>query len=260
MKFNRIFSTLALFAGLLSFTACNNDDDADSQDLMAPTFEISEFDASVDASQPDAEIHFEGQFSDDKALGQYKIDIHDAFDGHDHGRTAATAFTYDKVFELTGKQYTAHEHVEIPADAATGPYHFHIQFFDAAGNEGEIFAADLEIVNPTTQPAAVLNDDHYDVTPGSMLEFSADITDPDNNIEEIVLEIAEHHEDHDHGRTSDEGAFYEEDIDGVNAQSYKLERNIEIPADLEKGEYEIRLVVKDVSGNYLITEAEMHVE
>jgi hypothetical protein len=35
-------------------------------------------------------VHFEAKFSDDIELGAYKIDIHNNFDGHSHGRVASS--------------------------------------------------------------------------------------------------------------------------------------------------------------------------
>ncbi|MCC5944685.1 MAG: DUF4625 domain-containing protein [Bernardetiaceae bacterium] len=146
-------SYLWLLALLFFFTACNNDDEAEPIDTTPPTVSqvtINGFskDDEIKLNQG-TRIHFDAVFQDDVALGQFKIDIHDASEGHNHGgRIEGEPWSFVKVFDLLNvRRQTVHEHIDIPENAMPGPYHFLIQYFDEAGNEGELYELEFEILS-----------------------------------------------------------------------------------------------------------------
>src|SRR5690606_10325437 len=93
------------------------------------------------------EVDFEAEFEDDVQLGQYRFDIHNNFDGHSHGRILED-FSLSGTYDLEGNAHAVHEHIDVPSNATPGEYHFTLQFFDAAGNEGEVAVLVFEIVDP----------------------------------------------------------------------------------------------------------------
>ena len=75
---------------------------------------------------------------------QNTLSIHNNFDHHGHDSRAAgeknTAFTFDKVYDVSGLKNTKvhHHDIVIPADAAPGDYHLMVWCTDAAGNQTEV--------------------------------------------------------------------------------------------------------------------------
>ena len=127
----RAMFTLGIVSALF-LVACEGEDD-EPVDTTAPSITMEEpgqgeiFDAG-------STIHFDALFEDDVALGTYKIDVHDNFDGHSHGREEVAAFTYEESFDLTGTTDDVHEDITVTTDATAGPYHFIVEAIDAAGN------------------------------------------------------------------------------------------------------------------------------
>ena len=59
--------------------------------------------AEDEAVTPGSAIHFEVLFSDNEALASYKVDIHGAFDGHEHNAAATAAGRNDQVLSPDGQ-------------------------------------------------------------------------------------------------------------------------------------------------------------
>lgn len=134
-----ILSAIILFVSTSVFTSCDEDGDTTppSIHLLAPS--------NGSKLQIGKDVHFEAELSDDIMLRSYKIEIHNNFDGHDHGstygieseNTGTTAFSFQKSWDLSDQRNkTIHHHeIIIPEDATPGHYHFMIYCTDAAGNE-----------------------------------------------------------------------------------------------------------------------------
>lgn len=86
-------------------------------------------------------------FSDNEALSQYKIDIHNNFDCHGHGKGSAPSIPVVKVENqtedwtvldvqnLSGSTAQVKRTLTVPDNVTAGNYHFHIQVIDEAGND-----------------------------------------------------------------------------------------------------------------------------
>lgn len=138
----------------LVLTACSDDDDI-IVDTQAPVIEINN-PTEGQAISPGSVIHFDADFTDNVELSSYKIDVHNAFDGHSHQtRTMAVSsgddsqdnpWNYNEVFSIESGQdnFHAHEHISIPTEingqpVSQGHYHFGVFLTDAAGNESQAF-------------------------------------------------------------------------------------------------------------------------
>lgn len=144
----RLVYLFSITATLL-FASCSEDDDS-VIDTEAPEVMISE---PVDEEEiaPGGEIHFDALFTDNVELASYKVEIHNAFDGHTHAKAKQeedkdNPWSYNEVFEIEpGKtSFEAHHHIAVPAEIngehiSEGHYHFGVFVTDAAGNESQAF-------------------------------------------------------------------------------------------------------------------------
>ena len=89
-------------------------------------------------------VHFDMELTDDVALSSYKVDIHNADDGHAHSKAEAHSehvFTFNRVWtDVEGKKnaHIHHHEIVIPANAKHGKYHLMIYCTDEAGNESYV--------------------------------------------------------------------------------------------------------------------------
>ena len=88
MKNYKIVTLIALVS--LFFTSCSSDDDNGGLDNQAPVITINE-PTVEEVFSLGGEVHLDIDVEDDKELASYKIDIHNNFDGHDHGRSTSAA-------------------------------------------------------------------------------------------------------------------------------------------------------------------------
>jgi hypothetical protein len=145
MKKELLFLPVAL--GIL--VACG-DEDTEAPTMMVESIYPTPMADSICGSLEDQVVTLNGgdtirvelHLTDNKELGQLKVDIHNNFDCHGHdGKTATTDWEVLDVTELTGTtQHVTLEYV-APADITAGAYHFDVELIDAAGNE----AAEQEI-------------------------------------------------------------------------------------------------------------------
>jgi hypothetical protein len=118
-----------LFFGLV-FASCNK------SDLVPPTIEavtVNNESGVVLEFQPGESFIIRSLINDNKALGQFKIDIHHDFDGHSH-KSSTVRYAEIRIKDLSGLSYNLEESFTIPLDASSGTYHGTIQALDAEGN------------------------------------------------------------------------------------------------------------------------------
>ena len=256
LQFLSVFMTLSLL-----FTACKEEED---QDTTAPTIEEAlidgeDHDISIMAgNEMDLDVHV----TDDVALGELKMDVHDIFDGHSH--KSVVKWSNVETIQLSGKEQHVHEHMDVPQNTTAGPYHVVFRLIDEAGNEGEFVELDFMISN-TSQPVINVTSPDFSTeihaSKGSTLSIMGTITD-DTDLEEIIVVLEEEHDDH---KSSDEGPTYEEDFDltGTSDTSWDFQSdgniNINIPTDAETGHYIFEVIAEDNEGNINIFEGEVHI-
>jgi len=232
-------------------------------DLTKPTAELKNLSKSVDISQNTAQLAFELALIDDSELGSYKIEIHSDFDGHSHGRTEASyqAFAFDKAYVISGKNVAASEKITVPNTAATGLYHFQINYFDKSGNEGEFIVNNFEITHPQRQPKVVIDQPNFatevGAEKGKNLALSCKVSDPDDLLEKVqVLLVAEEEKK---GRKESTSPVFDKSFDKINATSLDVKLSIPIPSTIGTGHYALIIRCQDKSGNYKIQSNEIHI-
>lgn len=146
-------SLLLLLLGL-SMTACKKD-----VDNTAPVFEILNAVPAFQAAEVCGElaskvitvytkdtIVWDVSMTDNEALSQYKIDIHENFDCHGH-RSPLNAWSLQKIVNLEGASVQEAINIVVPEDARAGTYHLQIRLLDDSGNEGTPAIYSLKVKN-----------------------------------------------------------------------------------------------------------------
>ena len=100
---NYFIAILAISAA--TFFSCDNND-SDTTKPVIELHEPAEGQALLIGSEEG--VHFEMDLSDDVMLKSYKIDIHNNFDHHSHGRTrverGGTAFSFNRSYDVSGQK------------------------------------------------------------------------------------------------------------------------------------------------------------
>jgi hypothetical protein len=202
MHLTRIALLLVLFSSLFTLPSCNTD-----ADVVPPSVEIlsisvlprpdticGSLEPTVYRLNDSIEIAFQLKFSDDVALSQYKIDIHNNFDCHGHAGSLP-GFTVPGVSNLTsdwsllsiqplsGTEQIVTGTLRSPANPTAGAYHFQIQVIDEAGNDipnagyasiilrntRDSIAPQVQVLQPTGTA--------FTATRGTPINFSGTVTD-----------------------------------------------------------------------------------
>ncbi|MEM9675896.1 MAG: DUF4625 domain-containing protein [Bacteroidota bacterium] len=169
----------------LSFTimlaACSDGDSDDpSNDLDAPVFSAisrpyTQGDPNVVKirgeymevlSENSTELRLQGELSDNLALSEMRIDIHNSQDGHTHARLEQRlpGFLVDEVVQLGGTSHTIDQTIRYDdRDYLAGPYHVILHAVDAAGNstsfaDGSSVIRSVYLKRPY-MPLIAMNDD-----------------------------------------------------------------------------------------------------
>lgn len=152
-KIMKRLTILVMAIGLVLLNACSKGDE--DKDTTKPVITLST-PKSGDEFISGEKINVSVSFQDNKELSQYKIEIHDDFDGHTHLKTGSPAFSYTKIVALTSNG-SHHFAIDIPADVAAGPYHFIVNALDKAGNEADFAEAEFTIKSSLDSIAPTLN-------------------------------------------------------------------------------------------------------
>ena len=257
------------------------DEEVSAVDTAAPTIEVSE-PVMGEAVAAGSDMHFEATFTDNEALATFKLDLHENFDGHSHGKVSVTPFDFEQTYTIQGKTAEPHEDVAIAADATAGPYHLTVVAIDASGNsttfadgssvelEVWITNAEMAIVHFHDETGAEV--DEIDGVAGQAMSFYGEVEDQSgalDHVDVIVghLEVGEGH-DHDHGGKVSEDVIYEKEfeVEGqtkVMLQDLLAGESIIVPQaeldELEDGEH-LHLIIKakDEDGNISQHAIELH--
>ncbi|MDT0677168.1 DUF4625 domain-containing protein [Autumnicola musiva] len=258
MKKQIIFS-LSLFLAISLFS-CSSDDDA-MLDNEKPQITVNE-PTEGESFEAGGELHFDVDFSDNDALSSYKVDIHNNFDGHTHSGLLSTSpgvvskqaselspWSMSQTFEIEGnpRTYNAHEHIEIPADIAEGPYHLGITVIDVEGNQNQVYVEFIVGEDHTGEDhgLTITNIESSDVNRGSDLHVGAQLT-AEHGIASVSVSIHGHDLEPAEGETA---WTFEEVFDSYSGSTAELHEHIDVPANAALGEYHMSITVVDTEGN-----------
>ena len=136
---NILFVPITILCATLPLLACG-DNDGDTTPPIIHLIAPAEGDTLLIGSK----VHFDMELFDNEMLSSYKVEIHNNFDGHTHHRThgneAGIPYSFQKVWDVSGKRNTKihHHEIEIWSNAHPGRYHLMIYCSDIAGNEAYV--------------------------------------------------------------------------------------------------------------------------
>jgi hypothetical protein len=252
-----------LAAVLVFLGACTDDDD--NQDTTAPVIleaRVNGEDHDLEFNAGDA-LQLEVDLSDNEALGQLKIDVHDIFDAHSHGKKDGSAWEMTEVLTVSGANATVSHTLNVPDPVTAGPHHFIFRALDAAGNESDFMELNFILLNGEQPTFDITSPDFSSevlVNKGSSLTINGFIND-DVDLQEVLIVVKEEDDDgHNHKNASGEIFEYDVDLTANNDTSFDLSTvDIAIPATAETGNYELQIVAKDNEGNYGVLKADLHI-
>ena len=246
-------TAIPFLASLLVLGACSKDDP--EKDLEKPVMEfVTE---ASDSLRGGDWLEFSIQVTDNEALSQMKINVHDNFDGHTHGKKGeAQPFTFDSIVQLSGTSQTVEFRKLLPEDLASGNYDILIHALDQSGNEADFLLAAVHLKNAfdaeppqltaiTTQPAMQNGELH--LASGETVQLSAQLSDNSALLEAELLLV----------RESDEEVVWDKDLD-ISGTFYALNESVTLDASWPAGDYGLVITVKDEKGNSVQEEIHIH--
>lgn len=98
--------------------------------------------------------------SDNEALSQYKVDLHQNFDCHGHSKVETTVWEVIDIVSLEGTFRSVSHTLRVPDSATAGTYHFDIQVADFFGNSvrSQRFGVIVRNLEDTVAPALSLTE------------------------------------------------------------------------------------------------------
>ena len=247
-----IFYLLTLIS-VLGLTSCSDDDDSSNGlDNQAPVITINE--PTLDeVFAVGGEVHLDVDLEDDVELASYKIEVHNNFDGHTHGRpsgiveTIPWSFNHTEELEPGQTNHHLHEHLEVPENAAEGAYHLGIIALDQAGNQTEAY---VEIIvgedhSGEEHGITITNINVEDANKGGEVHAEAAIT-AEHGIESVSVNI------HGHDLTpegNEEDWTFDETFSNYSGNSAEFHEHIDVPANATPGEYHMTIIVIDTEGH-----------
>lgn len=166
-----IFSVAAV---LLLIQSCKKGDKENPKVVITSPADSSVFSAG-------GNLPVNALITDNEALSQFKIDIHENFEGHEHDKSTGVIWSKIIIENISGVESSPTVSIPIPANAGAGWYHLILTAVDAAGNQSEFDLRNIRIKNPTDTLAPDVNltspveSNSYPL--GQALSLSADIVD-----------------------------------------------------------------------------------
>lgn len=252
---------LITFAFAVLFSSCK---EKENNDVIAPSLKTVTINNQVrDISvNPGDQMKVVIAANDNIKLSELKLSIHDAFDGHGHNKKNV-AWQYSQVIPVSGTSSTKEVLLDVPEDAASGPYHLTVLVLDAAGNQGKLVERLFNITGEGQPVISVTEPDFtngFTVAAGDSIILRGTVTDDLDLAHVEVFVLRE-------GAGTGEAPIYEENfiLPGIDDTEFNfseldtLNKKIFIPSNATPGEYEILIKAKDSDGNYTFAGTEFDV-
>jgi hypothetical protein len=214
-----------LLAGVTLFSACSKDND--ETPVGAPTIEGLEVGSGNNLiAHPGNDLHIEAQVTAPGNVKDIVLEIHpETGSGWEVNTTYTDGYAGTKNTEF-------HEHIDVPADAATGHYHGHLKVTDQNGRVTEA-EFELSVEADPTLPSVT----GFEVGYGNDLHVEATVNAP-NKIAQIAVEV--------HGNGFEKEVVYT-DAAMVGQTTYNLHKHVDVAA-APAGHYHVHLKVVDQAG------------
>lgn len=192
------------------------------------------------------------QAKDDVALSQYKMELHENFDCHEHKSNPTITWAAARINDLTQPNARISETFRAPTNITAGNYHFQIELLDAAGNELEnplTYDIKVQNVSDTIPPTIVMNApsaNSFALSQGNTINFNGTITDnlPLSRGENASLEL-EYINNSNDNRTVAKTI----EIIGTTLETYDFDFDFVIPDDFDSGSYTFVIKFSDGVNN-----------
>ncbi len=136
---------LVALSATVIFASCKKDEEPKAPEFVK--FELGYDNSGTAVAGED--LHIDAEVLAEGKIASIIITIHPEGE-HGYKTTRVIEWEVDTTY-TTGyagvKNIDFHEHIDVPADAETGPYHFHMKVTDMEGNRTEK-EAELEILTP----------------------------------------------------------------------------------------------------------------
>ncbi len=255
---SKLHYLVVVLAPVIFSTACDKKEECvipEAQDVTRPVIEVitpannAEF---VGGSVIPVRI----KFTDNKALKSFKVEIHDAFDGHTHGKNTATVFAFDTVGSISGTAAEVKFDIFVPADVATGLYHLMVYSFDAVGNEAEFREVDIKLKNKSDQtpPVMMINTPNLaapiEVTKGGTLNITGKVSD-DQKLGKLIIQLMASKHSHGKNNEHDHGGETVSKIQiPLSGKEMNINQMLNLPLEIEAHtDYELHFELFDDANN-----------
>lgn len=239
--------------------SCSKDTDKTKPTIDALNIDNKTEEIEVQAGQS---MTLQYTVSDEVGLSEMRLDVHDAFDGHTHGKTSSfNKLFWEQIDTLNGLTETTNSiTVDVPANTTAGPYHLDAIVVDLAGNQSDIGLLDFTVLNAGMAMITITSHNlssMVDVPKGSWFVLQGSVSD-DIDLDEVIIVMEE--EGHTHGKTAT-GEYYmsESELTGSNDIMFSITDSIWVGQN-DAGHYMLEVIAIDSDGNMSITEGELHVE
>jgi hypothetical protein len=192
-------------------------------------------------------LTFDFLFEDNKALSQYKIDIHNNFDCHGHRGPMTEDWNLQKIESLTGQTNNVSEPITVPSNVTAGTYHCSILLLDEAGNQAPTIFYTLIIQNSTDtiSPTASLTQPStgsININKGSILNVQGRLMD-NANLENGRIELVYF------TPSGNQSVAQSLRLDNTVSNTYNYNFNYTIPTSFVSGTYDFEVRAYDGIGN-----------
>ncbi|MFH1121570.1 MAG: DUF4625 domain-containing protein [Bacteroidota bacterium] len=173
------FMLVVTLSAIVFFSSCKKEEEAKAPEFVK--FELGYDNSGI--AVIGADLHIDAEIFAEGKIADIMIEIHLEGD-HEIKSGLDTEWEFDSTYTIgyAGvKNVDFHEHIDIPASAEAGDYHFHLIVTDMEGNRSEK-EAELKLIIPTDTNAPVVT---VSISPsngqvfnnGSTITISGNITD-----------------------------------------------------------------------------------